>query len=42
VFDLGAYEYQTFGGYDVSDDVVDEFTVTGPATSSDTTPPVIL
>jgi len=26
-FDLGAYEYQTFGGYNVSDDVIDEFTV---------------
>jgi hypothetical protein len=26
-FDLGAYEYQTFGGYYVSDDVIDEFTV---------------
>ena len=29
VFDLGAYEYQTFGGFNVSDDVIDEFTV-GP------------
>jgi hypothetical protein len=26
-FDLGAYEYLTFGGYNVSDDVIDEFTV---------------
>jgi hypothetical protein len=26
-FDLGAYEYQTFGGYNVSDDIIDEFTV---------------
>jgi hypothetical protein len=26
VFDLGAYEYQTFGGYNVSDDVINEFT----------------
>ena len=26
-FDLGAYEYLTFGGYDSSDDIVDEFTV---------------
>jgi hypothetical protein len=26
-FDLGAYEYFTFGGYDVCDDVIDEFTV---------------
>jgi hypothetical protein len=28
-FDLGAYEYFSFGGYNVSDDVIDEFTVTG-------------
>jgi len=26
-FDLGAYEYETFGGYNVSDDIIDEFTV---------------
>ncbi len=26
-FDLGAYEYFTFGGYNTSDDVIDEFTV---------------
>ncbi len=26
-FDLGAYEYQTFGGYNVSDDIIDEFAV---------------
>ena len=31
VFDFGAYEYLTFGGYDSSDDIIDEFTVTGPA-----------
>jgi hypothetical protein len=30
VFDLGAYEYQTFGGYNVSDDIIDEFTVLTP------------
>ncbi len=30
-FDLGAYEYLTSGGYNVSDDIIDEFTVTGPA-----------
>jgi hypothetical protein len=41
VFDLGAYEYQTFGGYNVSDDIIDEFTVTGPATGVDTTPSVV-
>ena len=27
-FDLGAYEYFTFGGYNASDDLIDEFTVT--------------
>ena len=30
-FDLGAYEYLTNGGYNVCDDIIDEFTVTGPA-----------
>src|ERR1017187_8698812 len=30
-FDVGAYEYLTFGGYDASDDIIDELTVTGPA-----------
>ena len=30
-FDLGAYEYLTSGGYNVCDDIIDEFTVTGPA-----------
>ena len=29
-FDLGAYEYLTYGGYNVSDDLIDEFTVIGP------------
>ena len=38
-FDLGAYEYLTVGGYNVSDDVIDEFTVTGPAIN---TPPPTL
>ena len=32
-FDLGAYEYLTNGGYNVCDDIIDEFTVTGPAVS---------
>ena len=42
VFDLGAHEYQTCGGFNTSDDVIDEFTVTGPAAiGSDTTPPVV-
>ncbi len=27
VFDLGAYEYMTYGGFNGSDDVIDEFTV---------------
>ena len=36
VLDLGAYEYQTFGGYDSSDDTIGEFMV-----SSGATPPVI-
>lgn len=37
VFDLGAYEYLAYGGYDSCDDIIDEFTVTGPSgsTSSD-------
>jgi hypothetical protein len=30
-FDLGAYEYLAAGGYDISDDVIDEFSVTPPA-----------
>ena len=30
-FDFGAYEYLTFGGYNSSDDIIDEFTVSGPA-----------
>jgi uncharacterized protein (TIGR03437 family) len=33
-FDLGAYEYLTYGGYDVSDDIIDELTVIGPAVST--------
>ena len=41
VFDLGAEEYQTYGGYYVSDDVIDGFTVVGPAIGPDTTPPVV-
>jgi len=30
LFDLSAYEYLTFGGYDVSDDIINQFTGTGP------------
>ena len=29
VFDLGAYEYQSVGGYNIADDVIDEFTISG-------------
>ncbi len=39
-FDLGAYDYYG-SGYDVSDDIIDEFTLTGPVTIPDTTPPVV-
>src|ERR1017187_9970527 len=41
IFDLGAYEYQSFGGYNTSDDVIDEFMVSGPAIGPDTTPPAV-
>src|SRR6185437_11037510 len=34
-FDLGAYEYSNAGGYYSGDDIIDEFTVTGPAIPSD-------
>jgi hypothetical protein len=30
LFDFGAYEYLTFGGYDSSDDAISDFVVTGP------------
>ena len=39
-FDLGAYEYQTFGGYDSEDDIIDEFTVSAPAPSVSLTAPL--
>jgi hypothetical protein len=38
VFDLGAYEYLTYGGYDSCDDIIDEFTVTTPSGSSSADP----
>ncbi|HKF04915.1 MAG TPA: Ig-like domain-containing protein [Candidatus Sulfotelmatobacter sp.] len=45
VFDLGAFEYQASGGFNVSDDIIDEFTVTGPGGGggggTDTTPPMV-
>jgi hypothetical protein len=31
VFDYGAYEYLTYGGYDSCDDLIDEFAVTVPS-----------
>ena len=40
-FDLGAYEYLTYGGYYTSDDVIAGFTVTGPPIASDTIPPAV-
>jgi hypothetical protein len=41
VFDLGALEYSGAGGYSVSDDIIDEFTVSAPASAFDTTPPTV-
>src|SRR6185295_11394455 len=35
-FDLGAYEYLSYGGYNASDDIIDEFTVTGPPSGPST------
>src|SRR6185503_13591530 len=40
-FNVGAYEYLTYGGYDSSDDIIDEFTVIGNSTVNDSTPPVV-
>jgi hypothetical protein len=40
-FDIGAYEYLTNGGFNTSDDVIDEFTIFGPTGSTDTTPPTV-
>ncbi|HXS95629.1 MAG TPA: S8 family serine peptidase [Candidatus Limnocylindrales bacterium] len=41
VFDLGAYEYGTSGGYYSEDDIIDEFSVVGPAQATDAVPPVV-
>ena len=41
VFDVGAYEYQTYGGFYGLDDVIDEFTVVGPTTGLTSPPPVV-
>ena len=35
-FDLGAYEYLSYGGYNASDDIIDELTVTGPPSGPST------
>ncbi|MDO8521176.1 MAG: Ig-like domain-containing protein, partial [bacterium] len=42
-FNLGAYEFQTFGGYNVSDDTIDEFIVLSPSFTQvvDATPPTV-
>lgn len=40
-FNLGAYEYATVGGYNSLDDVIDDFTVSGPPIVVDTTPPAV-
>ena len=41
-FDFGAYEYLSYGGFNSSDDVIDEFAVTGtPGSGPDTVPPVV-
>jgi hypothetical protein len=40
-FDIGAYEYLNGGGFNVDDDIIDEFSVSGPATAPDSTPPTI-
>jgi len=40
-FNVGAYEYLNFGGYNSSDDIIDDFTVFGSSTATDSTPPVV-
>ena len=40
LFDFGAYEYLTFGGYDSEDDILNQFTVSAPPPAV-TIPPVI-
>ncbi|MDX1980677.1 MAG: Ig-like domain-containing protein, partial [Bryobacteraceae bacterium] len=40
-FNLGAYEYLSFGGYNSLDDVIDEFTVSALPSGQDTTPPAV-
>src|SRR5690606_10450085 len=41
LFNLGGYEYMNAGGYNVSDDVIDEFRVAGPAIVPDTMAPAV-
>jgi len=38
-FDIGAYQYLSYGGFNTEDDVIDEFTVSGPPPN--TTPPTV-
>ena len=40
-FDLGAYEYLTYGGYNSCDDIIDEFTVTAASSQVQATLPTI-
>jgi len=40
-FDIGAYEFQTSGGFNVSDDIINQFSLFGPAIAPDTTPPTV-
>jgi thermitase len=41
-FDVGAYEYLSYGGYSQLDDIIDEFSVSGGvSTGADTTPPTV-
>jgi hypothetical protein len=42
IFDLSRYEYQTYGGFNVSTDVINGFTVNGPGTGiADAVPPSV-
>ncbi len=42
IFNLGAMRQAPYGGYNAEDDIIDEFTVTGPAINFDTTPPIVV
>ncbi len=41
-FDLGAYQYANVGGYNVSDDVINQFTVSAPAGGTGPPPPPVV